>query len=366
MSKVKSKQKSSSITPPLSDIEEQDEDINDDEIGDEEDQSSDIESDSSNEDEPETNSHKKSKTNLEDENEPESIPEHIDSDLDEDQPIPDSESDENDETEYKRETESDEGDNESEIENEEPDQPEEDEILEALADEEDEVDANDEQTTEDAPEEIFGDGDEETGEEVKKRKSTSRSRTVKRRLFPFIQAKRKAIQSELRDPPLFYALGVRVRQETITYLQSECKMEAEIVKKLEKAIATATARIFKSEGIQPVVQSIVFKESYLEILRYTMGALLSLSIDEVIDELNADNYGYKSKLYASEHAIDKEMEDKIKNPDDVTDDPNYPCPKCGGTKHTRLLIQDRSGDEGASLTLWCESKACGKKWKIRG
>jgi DNA-directed RNA polymerase subunit M/transcription elongation factor TFIIS len=365
MPKSKDKQESEPNTPEQSDEDQ----VDDKEESENEESENELESESeqSSEEEEQKPKPSKSKAKIKFEDDPEPIPESIDDESDQDQVIPESDTEDEDETEYKRdENEGSDQESEEEIENDQNDEPEEDEILETMVDEDNEADNNDDQDTGDAPDEIIDNDNEDTGEEVKKRKTTTRSRTIKRRLFPFIQAKRKAVQSELRDPPFFYAANLRVRQETVEYLQSESKLEPEIAKTLEKAIATATARIFKAEGIEPVVQSVIFKERYLEILRYVVGALISLQIDEIIQELKTDSYGYKSKLYASEHKIDVEIEDKIKNPDDVTEDPNYPCPKCGGIKHTRLIIQDRSVDEGASLTLWCESKACGKKWKIRG
>jgi DNA-directed RNA polymerase subunit M/transcription elongation factor TFIIS len=365
MPKSKDKQESEPNTPEQSDEDDIEEnENNENEESEEGSESEEEQSEESSEEEEQKSKSSKSKAKIQFEDDPEQIPESIGDESDEDQVIPDSETDEEDETEYKKNENEGSDESEEEIENIENDEPEDDEILETMAGEDDEADNNDQ--GDDAPDEILGDENEDAGEEVKKRKTTSRSKTIKRRLFPFIQAKRKAVQSEMRDPPFFYAARLRVRQETVEYLQSESKLEPEIAEKLEKTIATTTARIFKSEGLQPVVQSVIFKERYLEILRYVVGALLSLSIDEIIQELKTDVYGYKSKLYASEHKIDIEIEDKIKNPDDVTEDPNYPCPKCGGIKHTRLIIQDRSGDEGASLTLWCESKACGKKWKIGG
>jgi DNA-directed RNA polymerase subunit M/transcription elongation factor TFIIS len=387
MPRAKAKPETPPPTEPLSDVEEVDEEEKNEEKSDEEadveEQPSENEQSTEDEDEkteiesppiknkPASRKSKDIKVVIENdeiEDEPEAIPERLGGESDADEIIPDSESDADDETEYKRELaegEISDNDSEEEIENEENDQPEEDEILETIVAEDDEIEENDDGAGDDAPDEIF-EGDEDGGEEVKKRKTASRSKIIKRRLFPFIQAKRKAVQSEMRDPPLFYANNLRVRQEAVEYLQKTCKLDPEMAAKLEKAIATATARIFKNDGVQPVVQSIIFKEQYIEILRYVIGAFSSLQLQEIIDELKIDNYGYKSKLYVAEHAIDKDAEDKIRNPDDVSDDPNYPCPKCKGTKHTRLLIQDRSGDEGMSLTLWCENKTCGRKWKIRG
>lgn len=278
-----------------------------------------------------------------------------------------------DETEYKSKTDSDEeSDLEEQIE-EADDQVNEDELLEELyGDNDDDILEDDDVggDEEDAPPDDIlmegGGGDDGEGfDEPRKRKNTSRRKTAKPRLFPFLQKKKRLAEVEDRDPPDYW--GFEIREPGRTFILSLTGLNENKSKILEKIIYNATARALINQGNCELEEdSPIFKTMYWNILRYLTGAWGKLTQAEIVDELRSDNWGLSSKLFSESIMKEKQIEDKIRNPEDIIDDNMYPCPKCKGSKHSRLRVVDRAGDEATSLRLWCANRSCGFNWRITG
>ena len=94
----------------------------------------------------------------------------------------------------------------------EPEDPtNEEELLEELYGDEDEEVGEEELAEEEPPDEILIEGgDEDHGaEETRKRKAPAKRADSKRKLFPFIQKKRRLAQADDRDPPDFWGFDMR-------------------------------------------------------------------------------------------------------------------------------------------------------------
>jgi DNA-directed RNA polymerase subunit M/transcription elongation factor TFIIS len=197
--------------------------------------------------------------------------------------------------------------------------------------------------------------------EDKKSKPVKR-KTLKRRIFPFLQKKKHIVRSDPREPPEYHSLDIRASCRE--FLQSQLKMDSKEFTVFEKSIFNAGAR--RSANRDLTVDSVEFKTIYLEIARYVVGAYGKLKKNEIIQELKTDTYGFKSKLFVSAQELEQREQAKIKNPMDVKEDANYPCPKCGGIKAFRQKVVDRSGDEGYSMRLWCQEQKCKFAWRLTG
>ncbi len=244
-------------------------------------------------------------------------------------------------------------------EEEEPD--EEEEILNDLPDEDEELADEDPIPEEDAPdleehEQIF--------EDTRKKKAPPKRKEARRKLFPFIQKKRRAAQAEARDAPEFYSL--EVRGSARGWMETSLGVESKEVIIFEKAIFNAAARQAGEINSDMESDSVQFKTLYVEIVRYFMGAWTTLKKSEILAELRGDKHSSESVLFDKAREEERKEQDKIKNPMDVQEDANYPCPRCKGIKTFRQRINDRGGDEATSLRLWCHDRACGFSWRLAG
>lgn len=193
-------------------------------------------------------------------------------------------------------------------------------------------------------------------------------RKNKRRLFPFIQNKRRLDRAEKRVPPYWHNSDFNIREESRNILT---KIFTSLTKKnilsIEKAINNSIVRIYISRQLEINEDSLEFKYQYLERLRYVIGAYKILELSVILAELKDNKWGYNSSIFASNYEKEMDKEEKIKYPDEqAIEDKNYTCPKCGGIITTRRKIQDRSGDEGMSLHLRCVNKNCMHKWRLIG
>lgn len=243
-------------------------------------------------------------------------------------------------------------------------------LLEELYEEENEdiIEEGVDEAGNDPPDEAIdaGVGDEDNDFEEKKKRAPAKNRKdVKRRLFPFIQKDRRLAKANERDPPEYW--GLNMRELTPGFLEKLGGLTSKGCGVLENAIYNASARYFQlSDRIVPEDDSIDFKKTYWNILRHVVGAWNQMSKKEILEEVKTDKWGLKSKLFSKAQATEQLLEQKIRQPDEVTEDSNYPCPKCHGIRHTRLRVQDRSGDEAGSLRLWCSNSSCGHGWRITG
>ena len=135
---------------------------------------------------------------------------------------------------------------------------------------------------------------------------------------------------------------------------------------MEQAVYNATVGMLQADDGTVDDDSVCFKTAYWDVLRYVVGAWSILGKKDILRELKGDTWGMKSALFTRAQEVERELEKKLKCPDDVEDDPHYPCPRCHGSKHTKLRRQERGGDEGATLRLWCASRSCGHGWRING
>lgn len=272
------------------------------------------------------------------------------------------EKDEKDEKEY--ESESDQDSEEEEKEPEEETYNDED-LLEELYEENEDVDT--EETVEnDPPDEVMDAGDDDNDfEEKRKRPVTKNRKDVKKRLFPFIQKDRRLARANERNPPDYW--GFDMRDATREFLEKLGGLTQKGYGVMENAIYSAANQHFQLMNIKiPEDDSVEFKKSYWNILRHVIGAWKLMNKKEILEEVKSNKWGLKSKLFTGAQETEQLLEQKIRQPDEVTEDSNYPCPKCKGIKHTRLRVQDRSGDEAGSLRLWCSNSSCGHGWRITG
>ena len=91
-----------------------------------------------------------------------------------------------------------------------------------------------------------------------------------------------------------------------------------------------------------------------------------LKKQEIISEIRNRISGWNSQLYkeASDHET-FEL-NKLLNPLEASDNPDYPCPRCKSIKSYKSIKNVRSGDEGASALFLCGNRSCGFRWRING
>lgn len=291
------------------------------------------------------------------------------SDTEEPEDVGDEIVEETEEVEKEYESDSDQDSDEEEKELEEETYNDED-LLEELYEEENEdvVEDGEENAGDDPPDDAVDTGvgdDDNDFEEKRKRATTKNRKDIKRRLFPFIQKDRRLARANERDPPEYW--GFDMREAASGFLEKLGGLTKKGCSVMENAIYAATSRYFQlANRIIPEDDSIEFKRSYWDVLRHVVGAWNLMSKKEILEEIKTDKWGLKSKLFIKAQETEQLLEQKIKQPDEVTEDNNYPCPKCRGIRHTRLRVQDRSGDEAGSLRLWCANSSCGHGWRITG
>jgi DNA-directed RNA polymerase subunit M/transcription elongation factor TFIIS len=202
---------------------------------------------------------------------------------------------------------------------------------------------------------IEDDGDESNVFDENKKKS-SRKKTIKRKLFPFIKKKKNTYINQ-RDPPIY--MRSEERELGLKFIENQSNIKEKEITVFEKAIHNSAVRLTNNNGLE-------YRINYVEIMRYFVGALQSLKKSEIIQELKSDKVLWNSKLFDT--AINAEQKElaKIKNPVEVTDDLDNPCPKCSGTKIFKAKKQLRSGDEGQSIQIWCCNNKCKYYWRING
>jgi DNA-directed RNA polymerase subunit M/transcription elongation factor TFIIS len=215
---------------------------------------------------------------------------------------------------------------------------------------------------EEVPIELEGDDEGRIFEDSRKKKGAPRRKETKRRLFPFIQKKRRMSQVEARDAPEYHSL--EVRNSTREFFLSSLKIEEKEVVTSERSIFNASVRATTGEDL--TIDSIEFKRKYLEIVRYFIGAYGKIKKSEILAELKQDIHSSKSVLFSKAREAEKIEHSKIRNPTDVEENISYPCPKCKGIKAFRSKRQLRGGDEGQSMLLWCVNKTCQHHWRING
>jgi DNA-directed RNA polymerase subunit M/transcription elongation factor TFIIS len=275
-------------------------------------------------------------------------------------------------TENLEELEHEDSDSEQGSEDEEKEQEDEtyndEDLLEELYEGDENIEDDENEAGNDPPDEAIdaGAGDEDNDFEDKRKRPAAKNRKdVKRRLFPFIQKDRRLARANKREAPEYWEMDMR--ELVPGFLEKLGGLTSKGCGILENAVYNATARYFQLEDrIIPEDDSIEFKKTYWNILRYVVGAWSKMSKKEILEEIKTDKWGFKSKLFSKAQEMERLLEQKIKQPDEVTEDSNYPCPKCHGIRHTRLRVQDRSGDEAGSLRLWCSNTSCGYGWRITG
>ncbi len=204
-------------------------------------------------------------------------------------------------------------------------------------------------------------------EDNKRKKTVARKKCIKKRLFPFLK-KKKQSKCEPRGPPIYHSLDIR--EHTKEFLHSTMMIPEDETSKYEKLIYNASVRKLKKSAKkftnELTADADEFKMTYLEILRYFIGAYTTMSKPNIINELKTDTYGWASKLHEKSIEVEAKEINKIKNPVDVSEYPDNPCPSCKGIKLFVSKKQTSGGDEGQSIYLWCQSKGCGYSWKIKG
>jgi hypothetical protein len=241
----------------------------------------------------------------------------------------------------------------------------EDEEEDDLTDDEDNQAGQDDKDNEDVECEVVeGDEDGMIYEDSKRKKSTTRKRSKKRRIFPFLQKKKN--KSVIDDRiGLEYHSFEDIREQTREYLMSMNFEEDSLI--YEKAIYNATARLCKKDNLMDItIDSIEFKDRYVNILRYFIGAVNTIGIEKTIIELRTDKWGWNSELFAEAIKAEQQELNKIKNPMQATENPDNPCPRCNGKRSYKIVRQLRGGDEGLSALFWCDNKSCNHHWRVNG
>ena len=201
-------------------------------------------------------------------------------------------------------------------------------------------------------------------------KKVTSKRKGKRKLFPFIQKKKHLVAIEARELPEYYVIDVRDKAKL--FMTSVLHLDEAEVAKFEVAIYNATARELIPKAWEHkeeiTTESSKFKCTYMELLRYFIGAIgCNMNKKDILLELRTDNHMWKSKMFTEAQEKEKNDIDRIKNPTKVLEDPNYKCPTCKSMQVFRKKVQDRSGDESGSLKLWCLDKKCPQPpWRITG
>lgn len=230
--------------------------------------------------------------------------------------------------------------------------------LENMIDQDEEEINNDEDMFDD-------DKDEQTFEGTKRKKISSRKK-ISRKIFPFIQKKRKKCVQIQRKKLEFVDLDVR--QTNKSFLTNIItNYTSKNIIQLERNIFNATVRKCKNLKLEEISEDeIEFKKIYLEITKYVISAIKQINIEEIIQELKLDTYGWKSRIFQKAMIEEEKEINKIKNPIQSSENPDNPCPKCKGIMSFKVLRQLRGGDEGQSALFWCSSKQCGHHWRVNG
>jgi hypothetical protein len=249
----------------------------------------------------------------------------------------------------------------------EEEEPDEDDFLGALENEDDvPVEEEEGATVEDFPAEIDED-DGGGGFEEEKKKKAPPKRKGKRKIFPFIPKKKRLAQAEDRPAPEYHDEGMDVREKGKELIAGLIGHDsAKEIKVAERAIYNATARQFQDRD-DVEVTSLIFKKSYMENLRFSCVALSDPSRrKQVLDELKEGTNGWKSSQFSRARDLEKRAQDKLSNVGEAQENPDYPCPGCKGILSFKHKTQIRSGDEGASILLWCYNSDCKRHWRING
>jgi DNA-directed RNA polymerase subunit M/transcription elongation factor TFIIS len=202
-----------------------------------------------------------------------------------------------------------------------------------------------------------------------KRKKPIKKKATKKKLFPFIQKKKKKNSSISRPEINYCNFDFDVRNSTISFL-NKLNLESYTEKQIERLIFNFTVRKLNSEqkdsdfDYDYSEETNLFKSSYIETVRHCLGCILSNNLKMFVDELKKDIFGWESNIFQLEKEKQRKEIDKIKNPALVTENPDHPCPKCKCTRSFGVKKQLRGGDEGESKLFTCEQ--CSYRWRING
>lgn len=209
-----------------------------------------------------------------------------------------------------------------------------------------------------------------------KRKKPTKKKSIKKKLFPFIQKKKKKGITIPRPELEYEQENIDIRETTISLLdkfilnnQSKVSITS---RQLERIVFNLTIRLIEDD-IKKVDYEVdysedtnIFKNVYIEIVRHCIGYMITKpnELDLLVNELKSNIYHWKSKLYTFEYEQNKKELDKINNPALVSENPDYPCPKCKCIKAYTSTKQLRGGDEGESKIFTCAQ--CTFRWRING
>lgn len=265
-------------------------------------------------------------------------------------------------------------DEEPEEENDEEENEEEDEPEEENDEEGDELDEVIEENNE---EEEYGNqelnmdfdngGDDSFVFEDNKRKKATRRKVTKKKLFPFIQKKKYNHEVEKTEDSYLgmnatdsSSESLNIRKTTIDFLIKYTSSSGKSLNEKEPPIFEKA--IYESSFVCGQFN----KQLYVEHIRYFMGAFESLKKHDIINEIRNKSAGWNSVLFKSAADHEKIELNKLLNPLEASDNPDYPCPRCKSTKSYKSIKNVRSGDEGASALFLCGNRSCGFRWKING
>lgn len=208
------------------------------------------------------------------------------------------------------------------------------------------------------------------GEDDTHAKRATSKRKTKRRVFPFIQKRKRAgTAASARPVPLYHTLD-DIRDTAKEFLQGILKdATPKDVTTLEKIGFNAAVRLSKRTYPDRTLtlDDPEFRALYVQIWRDVSHSLASPDLPKIISDLKSDQIGHQSHSFDGPRArYDAEIK-AIKDPvEEAQEDSNYPCPKCKGIRVTKIRRVDRSGDEGISLRLYCANRTCGYEWRLTG
>jgi DNA-directed RNA polymerase subunit M/transcription elongation factor TFIIS len=201
-------------------------------------------------------------------------------------------------------------------------------------------------------------GDDTFTFEDNKRKKATRRKVTKKKLFPFIQKKKRITGTEERQEDNY--LSIDIRKTTLQFLTDYVNSHGKSLNEREPAIFEKA--IYEASLISGCMDC----QKYLDTVKYFVGAFESLKKKDIIAEIRRASGGWSSVLFKNASDAEKHEIDKLLNPLEASDNPDYPCPRCRSTKSYRSIKNLRSGDEGASALFLCGNRSCGFRWRING
>jgi DNA-directed RNA polymerase subunit M/transcription elongation factor TFIIS len=194
--------------------------------------------------------------------------------------------------------------------------------------------------------------------EDNKRKKATRRKLTKKKLFPFVQKKKKVSEPLERQEHNY--LSMKIRESTVEFLTNYCNSIGKSLNNNEPI--TFEKSIYEAS----LDKGILNKNVYVHNVKYFIGAFEELKKQNIITEIRSKNTLWTSSLFQKAITHEQNEINKLLNPLEASDNPDYPCPRCKSTKSYKSIKNLRSGDEGASALFLCGSRDCGFRWRING